>query len=444
MSGAGILRPLIATGVVVLVATLLLGLASVDGGPDPVVVVGGPEGGFFDATARDLVAALEARGIPAELRTREDTLAIVRDVDDPATPADIGFVAQRVDAAALPRTVSLGSIVREPLLAFANTDVEDANDVTDLRGRRIQVGLPGSGVRPLAEAVLGAYGIDGANATFLADGYDAARTAVRAGDADAVFFLYPPDVPVIEAMARDPALELLPIPDAAVVAAQLEIVQPMTIPAGAFDLVERVPPRDVATIGLPVTVVTHEGLPDGAAYAILETLHAAFRGGSLSAAAGTFPAYVDRQLPYADVAARFERDGTPWRYRALPPRLAAAWERIVVIGSLLLAAGTLYKFLGPNLYDVVNDIVRPHRRERFLARLEAKARTGEPLEASERRRLRRMLARAQAAAASRRRLESLSAGAVGGEAAVVARLQADDDAAEPPPEGAPPPDGGGP
>ena len=125
-----------------------------------VVIEGGPTEGFFYQTGQQIDGWLLDRGVTSRLIQRDDTLGIIDDINDPANPVNVGFLAQPVAAENFPNVTSLGTIAKEPLLVFSRAELGDFPTIYDLRGKRLEVGQPESGGHSLTVGALQVYGID--------------------------------------------------------------------------------------------------------------------------------------------------------------------------------------------------------------------------------------------------------------------------------------------
>jgi len=185
-----------------------------------VIIEGGPKVGFVYATGEDLASWLTTNGVEATLINREDTLEIISDVNDPQSPVDVWFMAQKVDNKKYPNVVSLGSIVNEPLLFFARAELGTDLTVNDLAYKRVSIGAPASGVYQLAEAVIDAYGLTASmNLSFEPSGVGVEQ--LLAGEIDALALLFPPQTPIITELALNPKLTLVNLPSTDALATQI-------------------------------------------------------------------------------------------------------------------------------------------------------------------------------------------------------------------------------
>lgn len=355
-----------------------------------VVIEGGPTIGFFYETGDAINDYLRLNGVESELTYRDDTLRIIGDVSDPDNPVNVGFVAQPVSASAFPNVVSLGSIVQEPLLFFANAELGSDLSIGDLAGKRVQVGPKLSGVRGVAMAALNAYELTPL-IEIQEDPTSEGIAKVLRGESDAVALLFPPQTPIIENLALDPRLTLVDLPFAQALATDIGYVQQMTLPASSFDLADQIPSRDINTIGIPVTVIASDDLPPGNVLLIAERLEQLFSGATVTSAAGTFPNFIDSQLPADPTAADYYASGMPWQFRSLPHVLAEILIPLVVVGTVALFLNTLYKFFLPEMHSLFLKILGPQQRRKILESAEKRRARGLPLTKRQERRLRQIL-----------------------------------------------------
>lgn len=356
-----------------------------------VVIEGGPTIGFFYETGRQIDDWLKFNGVDSTLTQRDDTLRIIGDVNDPDNPVNVGFVAQSVSASAFPNVVSLGSIVQEPLLFFARSDLGADLSIEDLKGLRIQIGPRISGVHSLASAALTAYGITADDVILQRDPTSEGISKVLSGDSDVVATLFPPQTPVIGELARDPRLQIVTLPNVDALAGRIGYVQPTVIPTGSFSLSPSVPAQPVETIGIPVTVIANRSLPDSYAYLIAERLQQLFSGATSTSAAGEFPNFVDTQLPASQAARDFYDTGRPWQFRILPGQIAEVFYLLALIGSVTFVLMAIYKFLLPDVHGTWSKILSPRQTRALLTELERSQAEGRPLRPSQQRQLTRLI-----------------------------------------------------
>jgi ABC-type nitrate/sulfonate/bicarbonate transport system substrate-binding protein len=190
-----------------------------------VVIEAGLKGRFFHETAILIRKELKQCGIDAKIVHREDTLKIIEDVNDKGSPVDVGFIAQDAGTQQYPEVTAVATIALEPLFIFYSTSL-DIKNLQDLKAMRLAISPPASGTRAIAELVLGLYGVDAQNTTFLPITLSESAEAINLGQVDAAFFLQPPDNRAIKALALNSRLRMLSLPQADALASNLSFVRP--------------------------------------------------------------------------------------------------------------------------------------------------------------------------------------------------------------------------
>jgi len=339
--------------------------------PSVLVILAGPTGGYFEKTALLLKKELKEKyNIDVLIKQREDTLNIIKDVNDPDSGISVGFIAQEIKANAYPNVTSLGSIVMQPLFIVARSDL-NISSPSDLQGKRIALSPPNSGTRVIAEDVLNAYGINSSNSTFLPLNLTGSHDALINKEADIGFFLLAPKTPLISKMTDNPSLQLLGLADAPAVAARLGYPSLLTLNRGMLGLSPPIPPEPIGAVGLPVTVVANKSLSSAHAVAIATVLKENFHESDLVSPRGTFPSMsVFGHLPANRFAADIyhkEMGYMPLFYQYLPFRIAGLIEQTLALLGLALTVFFIYNYAGlPKPYE----LWQRDRTKRYLEEVE--------------------------------------------------------------------------
>jgi TRAP transporter TAXI family solute receptor len=180
---------------------------------------------------------------------------------------------------------SVFSMHPETVLLVTRQDA-GIKSVTDLKGKRVNIGNPGSGQRGNAEDVLRLYGID-YNKDFSPEALQQAEASRALVDQkiDAFFFTVGNPSAAIEEPAQSVDLDIVPINSDAIkkFVAEHPYYIMTKIPAGTYKGVD----KDVETYAVTATVVTNESVPEELVYDMVKTVfdnldelkasHAAFR-----------------------------------------------------------------------------------------------------------------------------------------------------------------------
>ncbi|MFE4668989.1 TAXI family TRAP transporter solute-binding subunit [Streptomyces sp. NPDC056716] len=144
--------------------------------------------------------------------------------------------------------------------------VEEGSDITsveDLRGKRVAIGPPRSGVRLIADRVLETAGIDpDTGITPLSDGIDTAPDRLKSGDIEAFFWSGGLPTGGLDVLAQTYRFELLPL-DADFIAElhdegeAMRYYRPATMPESAYPEILDEP---VATMAVSNLLITREDM----------------------------------------------------------------------------------------------------------------------------------------------------------------------------------------
>ena len=150
-----------------------------------------------------------------------------------------------------PGLLSLGIVYNNPFWIFYSS-AEPLDRLSQLKGKRIAVGPPGTAVRQVAERVFGTDGVTAETATFLPIAGSAAVEALRNGKVDAYWIASAPESPAIQTMLRMPNVRLMSFARAEALTRIFPELVRLTLPQGVFDIAANIPPNDVSLIATTV------------------------------------------------------------------------------------------------------------------------------------------------------------------------------------------------
>ncbi|WP_410578570.1 TAXI family TRAP transporter solute-binding subunit [Amycolatopsis sp. lyj-108] len=258
-------RPGVLAALIAVVCALVAGC-----GPDlsgtRVRIAAGLNGGVYDKLAEALADAWAAQldtARPEILETEgsPDNIGRIR-----AGKADVAFVAADV---ATENTAGLAALARvhdDYLHVIVRAD-SSVKSFAQLRGRKVAIGSPDSGVEFLSKQLLKASGLTGAiDQRNL--GINEALPALETGQIDAVIWSGGVPTPSITERVRTVGLRLLDITDLAdALRATSPVYRTATIPVTAYNLSE-----PVTTLVLPNFLVVPASMSDDVAEALVRGL----------------------------------------------------------------------------------------------------------------------------------------------------------------------------
>ena len=245
-------------------------------------------------------------------------------------------------------------------------------DSEHIKGGRIAIGLPGSGVHRLALELLDDRGIrEGVppGTRLMEIGGERAVKALQAGEVDSAVFVTSLDVPWVRTLFTDPDLELANFEQAEAFTRHYRYLRRIVIPAGLIDLPLKIPPLDVSVIATTASLVIRPNTHRALIPLLIESSREQLYEGSLLAAPGEFPSGHGVEAPLADEAFEYFERGPSFFYRWLPFRYAFAVTRLMI---LLLPLLTLLYPLFSSMRPIYPWIIqrRVYRWYRVLWRIE--------------------------------------------------------------------------
>ncbi len=246
---------IIAVGATVVVVVAVVWYASRPVLPPEIRIAAGQPGGLYHSFARDFAKRLEQR-----------TGRRVRVIETAGSGANVGMLRNGAAELALIQTTSLtpeGVVGVAPLfpepLHFLARKGSGIRSPADLAGRRVGLGMPGSGIRENASVLLPHYGValDGVK-----DVEDPFGSLVGGGDVDAALVTTGWMNPTLGKVLRGGKVELIGLADPEGLAARYPWLVPTTIPRSLYSGNPPVPPAPVRTVAVTALLVTRSDATD--------------------------------------------------------------------------------------------------------------------------------------------------------------------------------------
>jgi len=301
--------------------------------PTSIVMTAGTEGSTFRNNAEKYRKILARNGITLEILPSLGSVENLRRLSDPKARVDVGFVQGGLPTELRSDDlVSLGSVFYEPLFVLYRNRVA-IDRLSKLAGRRLAVGLEGSGGHALALALLKQNGIEpGGPTSLLPLAGDEALQAMLEHRADAVFLAGDSAQPdVIRRLLHTPGVHLFDFVQADAYVRRLRFLSRIDLPMGAFDLGQNLPDRPITLVAPTVELVARANLHPALSDLLIEAAQEVHGHGSLLQRAGEFPSPVEHDFPISDDAARYYKSGKSAAYRHLPFWVASLVQRMLVL-----------------------------------------------------------------------------------------------------------------
>ncbi len=327
---------LLMIGLPVLLVTLLAAWLAVKFiGPAPqdsIVMLTGPKESSYYSIADRYAKIIARSGVKVQVVETGGAQDNLRRLADRKIRADVGFVLGGVtESSETSGLMSLGSVFVQPVQVFYRSK-EPVDRLVQLRGKRIAIGPEGSGTHALAMKFLVANGMDKDPTPLLdLDGDDAAE-ALKQGKIDAAFLMGElVRGQVTRDLLKEPGIRLMNFRQADGYLRRLKFLSRLTLPEGALDLGQDLPPQDVELVGPTVELIARDNLNPALSDLLISAAREIHGSAGMYRKAGEFPAPLARDFPISEDAQRFYRSGTPFLYKKLPFWLASLVDRMLVV-----------------------------------------------------------------------------------------------------------------
>ena len=361
-------RDLFATiGPFIVIALALLALAYWVLDPTPpkrVVLATGSAQGAYAEFGRRYAHILKGYGITVELRITQGAAENLQLLREPGSQVDFAFVQGGTDEAPKPENpddsdlLSLGSMFHEPVWLFYRTDAakrllkaDALSSISQLKGWRINIGPPGSGVPNLVAKLLDANRIEPDTLTLVRNGATPAAVDLLAGDIDALVFASAPESHLVQMLLQTPGIALFDSSHTEAYSRRFPFLTPVTLPRGVVDLARDIPPRDVRLVAPTATLLARSGTHPALIQLFVQAAQQVHGGAGWFQRKGDFPNGTSTEHPLAKEAQRFYATGTPLLQRYLPFWFANLIERMWPVLLTLLAVLIPVSRALPPLYE---------------------------------------------------------------------------------------------
>ena len=356
--------------------------------PRHVTLATGPAGSAYAEFGTRYAQALARQGIAVRLLTTEGSQANLQALREGS--ADVAFVrggSADPTADGEAGIGSLGALFYEPVWVFyrpealaksASTapvsrasNAPPATLLRQLRGLRINLDQPGSGVPDLLQRLLAANGMGSDDIVPSQLPPEAAAEALLGGYLDALVLVTAPESPVIGHLLRAPGIALMEPAQADAYARRFAFLQPVTLPRGVADLAADLPPHDIGLLATTTSLLTREQTHPALRQLFAQAAQRLHGDAGWFNLARDFPNTRTSELPVSAEGDRAINGTPPFWQRYLPFWASNLLERMwLVIGGLIVLLLPLSRIVPPlYTYRVRQRVFRWYAR---LRRIEAR------------------------------------------------------------------------
>ena len=331
------LRFLIFSGAVLL-AVLGWGLAAIlkPAIQRTIVITTGADKGIYAGFAARYAPLLKREGITLDIRSSSGSVENYQRLKDPDSEYEVGFIQSGTTTPSPDDQLqTIAAVSYEPIWVFYRGDVV-INRLAQLRGKRISIGVPGSGLLTVSRVLLGHSGISADNASLLEmDAYKAYQS-LESGQLDAAFFIGRPDAAMQQTLLNSD-LKLMSFAQADALVLKFPSLSKIIFPRASTSVANDLPQADVTLLAATALLVSKDTLHPALVYLLLEAANTAHAREDYFTPRGTFPNLNTDDFPISDESTRYFKSGRPFLQRYLPFWLASFIERRLLILLLFMA-----------------------------------------------------------------------------------------------------------
>jgi len=337
-------RRLLIVGAILLLAALGWALTAVikPAIQRTIVITTGADNGIYRGFADRYAPILKREGITLDIRSSSGAIENYQRLKNPDSEYEVGFIQSGTTS---PKETdglqTIAAVSYEPIWVFYRGDAT-VNRLAQLRGKRIAIGVPGSGLLNVSRVLLAYSGITDDNTTLLEMDAVKAYEGLENGGLDAAFFIGRPDAAMQQTLLNS-NLKLMNFAQADALVQKFPSLSKIIFPRGSTSIVKDLPQTDVTLLAATALLVSKDTLHPALVYLLLEAAKTVHGGEDYFTPLGAFPNLHTEEFPIADESTRYFKSGRPFLQRYLPFWLASFIERrlLILLPFMALLIGLL-------------------------------------------------------------------------------------------------------
>ncbi len=341
--------------------------------PSRITIATASRSGAYYAFSQKYRKILARNGIELVIRNTAGSIENLKLLRDEKSGVDIALMQSGTGAGRdTSGLVSLGSLYYEPIWVFVRGDSAPRR-MAELRGKRIAVGVPGSGNRAVAMQLLSDNGMGEPPDRILPLGGKEAGSKLAAGKLDAVFLVGSLGTPLIQNLLKTDGVHVMHFERASAYTQVHSYLSRLLLPEGVIDLEKNIPPRDTTLLASTANLVARKDFHPALIDLLLQVTAEVHAGGGLFEKRGEFPSPSHLDFPLSKEARRYFEFGPPLLQRYFPFWAATLVDRLkVMLLPLLTLLIPLFKIVPPAYnWQIRSKIYRPYKELNELgARIE--------------------------------------------------------------------------
>ncbi|MDQ6957327.1 MAG: TAXI family TRAP transporter solute-binding subunit [Mariprofundaceae bacterium] len=313
--------------------------------PSTLTFSAGQKGGAYYAYAERYRDYLKQQGITVTVLESAGSLENIHRLRQ--HKADIAFVQSGLLQSGEHSLQSLGSMYFEPLWVFTRQGLK-LNFLNALQGKRIAIGMQGSGTQALTIKLLQDNGINENNATLLPLNASQSAEALMNNQVDVAFIVSAANSQVIQTLQQQKNIHLMNMTRAEAYTRRMNSLSSIKLPQGALNLQLNVPATDIQMLASTATLIASGNLHPALQGLVMQASASIHSQAGLFSNADTFPSAYGSGISISATAQHFYKSGPPFLQRFLPFWAANMVDRLkVMLLPFLALLLPLFKIMPP-------------------------------------------------------------------------------------------------
>jgi TRAP transporter TAXI family solute receptor len=295
-----------------------------------IVITTGADQGIYRGFADRYAPVLKREGIKLDIRSSSGSVENYQRLKDPDSDYEVGFIQSGTSSPSEEDHLqTIAAVSYEPIWVFYR-GATTIDRLAQLRGKRISVGVPGSGLLHVSSVLLTWSGITRDNTTLLQMDAPTAYRGLENGTLDAAFFIGRPDA-AMQVTLLNSNLKLMSFAQADALVQKFPSLSKVIFPRASTSIIKDLPQTDVTLLAATALLVSKDTLHPALAYLLLDAAKTVHGRDDYFTPIGMFPNLSTEEFPVADESVRYFKSGRPFLQRYLPFWLASFIERRLLI-----------------------------------------------------------------------------------------------------------------
>lgn len=223
--------------------------------------------------------------------------------------------------------------------------------LTDLKGLRLNVGTPGSGVPQLMDKLFEANRIEAGAFSISQLEQTPATVSFLEGKLDALVFASAPESLMVQMLLQTPGVKLLDFAQSEAYSRRFPFLTPVVLPRGVVDLARDLPPQDVRLVATTTSLLTRENTHPALVQLLAQQARDLHGPAGWFNRTGSFPSIEHSEYPVSREAERAIRGGPTFLQGYLKFWMANFIERMWLVLGILIAVLLPLSRIVPPLYE---------------------------------------------------------------------------------------------